>query len=169
MPSRGPSDHRDLTYWMKRSLEELANLRSELTNHTVHDLRVALRRCRSVASVMKEIDPHPDWEEMRGCARKLFRSLGDLRDAHVMAEWLNQLHPEDDVLKRQCLAQQSSRLHFECSIIALPIEAKAERRVKDGGGIERKLRSVQPSVVPLSVGAIGAYVMTGQTGARPVS
>jgi CHAD domain-containing protein len=103
MPSRGPSDHRDLAYWMKRSLEELANLRSELTTHTVHDLRVALRRCRSVASVMKEIDPHPDWEEMRGCARKLFRALGDLRDAHIMAEWLQKLHPEEDSLKRQLL------------------------------------------------------------------
>jgi len=103
IPSGGPSDHRDLAHWMKRSLEELANLRSELTNHTVHDLRVALRRCRSVASVMKEIDPHPDWEEMRGCAKKLFRSLGDLRDAHIMAEWLQKLHPEQDALKRQLL------------------------------------------------------------------
>ncbi len=103
MPSGGPSDHRDLAYWMKRSLEELANLRSDLTNHTVHDLRVALRRCRSVASVMREIDPHPDWEEMRDCAKKLFRSLGDLRDAHIMAEWLHKLHPEDDALKRQLL------------------------------------------------------------------
>jgi CHAD domain-containing protein len=102
-PSRAPSEHRDLAHWMKRSLEELANLRSDLTNHTVHDLRVALRRCRSLASVMEEIDPHPDWEEMRDCARKLFRSLGKLRDAHVMAELLNTIHPEEDALKRQLL------------------------------------------------------------------
>jgi CHAD domain-containing protein len=52
---------------------------------------------------MREIDPHPDWEEMRGCARKLFRALGDLRDAHVMAEWLQKVHPDEDGLKRQLL------------------------------------------------------------------
>jgi CHAD domain-containing protein len=103
MPPGAPSEHRDLAHWMKRSLEELANLRSDLTSHAVHDLRVVLRRCRSVASVMQEIDPHPDWEEMRGCAKKLFRSLGELRDAHVMAEWLNKLHPEEDAIKRQLL------------------------------------------------------------------
>ena len=94
---------RSLAFWMKRSLEELSKLRSELTNGTVHDLRVALRRCRSVAATLEEVDPHPDWEEMRGCARKLFRSLGELRDAHVMAEWLSKLHPEDDPLKSQLL------------------------------------------------------------------
>jgi CHAD domain-containing protein len=103
VPSGTPSEHRNLAHWMKRSLEELANLRSDLTSDTVHDLRVVLRRCRSVASVMQEIDPHPDWEEMRGCAKKLFRSLGKLRDAHIMAEWLNKLHPEEDALKRQLL------------------------------------------------------------------
>jgi CHAD domain-containing protein len=103
VPSDTPSEHRDLAHWMKRSLEELANLRSDLTNHTVHDLRVVLRRCRSVASVMQEIDPHPDWEELRGCAKKLFRSLGQLRDANVMAESLNKLHSEEDALKRQLL------------------------------------------------------------------
>src|SRR5258705_12278551 len=102
-PSRAPSERRDLAHWMKRSLEELANLRSDLTNDTVHDLRVALRRCRSITATMEEIDPHPDWEEMRECARKLFRSLGELRDTQVMTEWLNKLHPEEDPLKRQML------------------------------------------------------------------
>ena len=103
IPSGAPSEHRNLAHWMKRSLEELANLRSDLTNDSVHDLRVALRRCRSIAATMKEIDPHPDWEEMRECARKLFRSLGELRDAHVMTECLNKLHREEDALKRQML------------------------------------------------------------------
>jgi CHAD domain-containing protein len=88
---------------MKRTLEELANLRSEQTAGTVHDLRVSLRRCRSVAAVMEEIDPHPDWEEIRKAARKLFRALGELRDAHVMADWLNQLQPETDALKAKML------------------------------------------------------------------
>jgi CHAD domain-containing protein len=99
---------------MKRTLEELVELRSNPTADTVHDVRVALRRCRSVAAAIQEIDPHPDWQEMRDCARKLFRSLGDLRDAQVMVEWFKQLHPEDDPLKTSLLAslgktEESSR------------------------------------------------------------
>ena len=102
-PSGAPAEHRDLAHWMKRSVEELANLRSELTSDNVHDLRVALRRCRSIGTAMEEIDPHPDWEEMRDCARKLFRALGELRDSHVMTDWLNKLHPEEGSFKRQIL------------------------------------------------------------------
>jgi CHAD domain-containing protein len=98
-PTRTPAEHRGLTFWMKRALEELSELRSNPTAHAVHDLRVALRRCRSIAAAAEEVDPHPEWKEMRGCARKLFRSLGDLRDTHVMTDWLNQLHPEEDELK----------------------------------------------------------------------
>ena len=69
-PSRALSEHRGLAFWMKRTLEELANLRSDPDVETVHDLRVSLRRCRSVAAVIEEVDPHPDWEEVRGIARK---------------------------------------------------------------------------------------------------
>jgi CHAD domain-containing protein len=103
-PTRATSEHRGLAFWMKRSLEELALLRSNPSPDVVHDVRVALRRCRSVASAIEEIDPHPDWQEMRDCARKLFRSLGELRDAQVMIEWLKELHPEDDPLKTSLLA-----------------------------------------------------------------
>jgi len=88
---------------MNRALEELSAFRSEPDAAAVHDLRVALRRCRSIAAAIEEIDPHSEWGEMRGCARKLFRSLGDLRDTHVMTDWLNQLYPEDDALKNQML------------------------------------------------------------------
>src|SRR5260370_7195532 len=102
-PSRAPSEHRGLAFWMKRTLDELAELRSKPTSDTVHDLRVALRRCRSVAAAFEEIDPHADWQEMRGCARKLFKSLGQLRDSQVMTEGLNQIHPKENALKRQLL------------------------------------------------------------------
>src|ERR1700747_2240006 len=60
IPSRALSEHRDLAFWMKRALQELAGLRGDASPDAVHDLRVALRRCRSVAAALKEIDPHPD-------------------------------------------------------------------------------------------------------------
>jgi CHAD domain-containing protein len=88
---------------MKRALDELARLQADPNPDVVHDLRVALRRCRSVAAAVEEIDPHPDWAEMRDCARKLFRSLGKLRDAQVMEQWVGKIQPQDDSVKRALL------------------------------------------------------------------
>ena len=57
----------------------------------VHDLRVALRRCRSLADGMIAIDPDASWKEMKKAGRKLFRGLGELRDMQVMEEWIAKL------------------------------------------------------------------------------
>src|SRR5215467_3179120 len=99
IPARAPLEHRDLAYWMNRTLKELAELRSDPSVDAVHDFRVALRRCRSVSAAVAEIDPHPDWGEMRECARKVFRSMGELRDAQIAEQWLDKLVPEPDPWK----------------------------------------------------------------------
>jgi len=120
IPTRAPMEHRDLAYWMNRTLKELAELRSDPSVDAVHDFRVALRRCRSVAAAVAEIDPHPDWGEMRGCARKVFRSMGELRDAQIAEAWLAKLVPEPDplklwvfeVVKRTQGAALAKALHF---------------------------------------------------------
>jgi CHAD domain-containing protein len=84
---------------MDRVLKELENVRTSPDPDAVHDLRVAIRRCRSVAAVMEEVDPDPAWPAMRKAARKLFRSLGALRDAQVMREWVKKLAPETDAVR----------------------------------------------------------------------
>jgi len=86
-------------------------------------LRVALRRSRSIADAMKEVDPHPHWNEMRQAARKMFRSLGELRDVQVMADWLNGLCPEDDALKNHLL---ETLAHAE-KLANLKAQHRAER------------------------------------------
>jgi CHAD domain-containing protein len=55
----------------------------------VHDLRVALRRCRSLAQGLADVDlVHRDaWRTLARAARGLFDGLGHLRDAQVMCEW----------------------------------------------------------------------------------
>jgi hypothetical protein len=53
------AEHRGLTYWMERTLKELEKVRETPDADAVHDLRVAIRRCRSVAAVMQEVDPDP--------------------------------------------------------------------------------------------------------------
>src|SRR5436853_4800758 len=99
MPSGSHREHHGLSFWMDRVIKELENLRSSPDMDAVHDLRVAIRRCRSVAAVMEEVDPDPAWPAMRKVARKLFRGLGALRDAQVMDEWVKELAPETDPVR----------------------------------------------------------------------
>ena len=89
-------EHRDLSFWMDQVLKELESVRASASMGAVHDLRVAIRRCRSVAAAVEEIDPDPSWRRMRKAARKLFRALGALRDAQVMDEWVKKLGPQSD-------------------------------------------------------------------------
>jgi CHAD domain-containing protein len=99
LPSGARPEHRGLSFWMDRVIKELENVRSSPDADAVHDLRVAIRRCRSVAAVMEEVDPDPAWPAMRKFARKLFRGLGALRDAQVMDELVKKLAPETDPLR----------------------------------------------------------------------
>jgi len=93
-----------LQYWMERVLKELESVREAPEPDAVHDLRVAIRRCRSVAAVMEEVDPDEAWPEMRKLGRKLFRQLGELRDTQVLEEWTNKLGPESDPVRERLLA-----------------------------------------------------------------
>jgi CHAD domain-containing protein len=127
IPTRAQPEHRDLAFWMKRTLEELAELHANPCADAVHDFRVALRRCRSVAAAIEEIDPHPDWDEMRGCARKVFRSMGDLRDAQVAEGWLHELQPQDDPLK-SALIVSLKREQEAAQVKALHLAGKFDER-----------------------------------------
>jgi CHAD domain-containing protein len=89
---------------MERALKELGEVRSAPEADAVHDLRVALRRCRSLAAVMEEVDPDPAWPEVRKIGRKLFRQLGELRDTQVLEDWVGKLGSENDVVRQRLLA-----------------------------------------------------------------
>jgi CHAD domain-containing protein len=102
-------EHRGLAYYMERVLKELEMVRTAPDPDAVHDLRVAIRRCRSVAAVMQEVDPDPSWPELRRLGKKLFRSLGELRDTQVLAEWLNELGGVDDSIGQKFLADLQSK------------------------------------------------------------
>jgi CHAD domain-containing protein/HD superfamily phosphodiesterase len=83
-----------LRYWMLRVLEECERTAAGFSADPVHDLRVALRRCRSMADGMMAMDPDPDWKAMKKAGKRLFQRLGDLRDVQIMMEWIEKLHPE---------------------------------------------------------------------------
>lgn len=82
---------------MDRVLVECDRAAAGFAADPVHDLRVALRRCRSLADGLMALDPHPAWKDMKKAGKKLFQSLGELRDMHVMQEWVEKLAPEGDL------------------------------------------------------------------------
>jgi len=69
----------------------------------VHDLRVALRRCRSMTDGFRAIDPDKSWKKMRRQATSLFDSLGALRDCHVLMEWVEKLGANSDPVTEMLL------------------------------------------------------------------
>jgi CHAD domain-containing protein/HD superfamily phosphodiesterase len=76
---------------MARVLEECEHVSAGFSADPVHDLRVALRRCRSIADGMMAMDPNSDWKAMRKAGKRLFQRLGTLRDVQIMMEWIERL------------------------------------------------------------------------------
>jgi CHAD domain-containing protein/HD superfamily phosphodiesterase len=92
-PARKPVKTTGLNYWMMQVLVECDHVSADFNADAVHDLRVALRRCRSIADGLRAIDPHPEWQAMKKAGRQLFQRLGALRDLQVMMEWIEELEP----------------------------------------------------------------------------
>ena len=100
-----------LAYWAQRVLEECHKASHDFAPDPVHDLRVAIRRCRSMADGFLSVDPDPEWRQMKGLAKPLFSSLGELRDTQVMVEWVNRLSEEGDPVRQvmmQTLSEKES-------------------------------------------------------------
>lgn len=103
-------DKAGLAYWMARVPKQCSRVaRKQMDAGAVHDLRVALRRCRSMADGLLELDPDPAWRAMRKAASRLFKPLGELRDIQVAAEWLRRLAPADDPVREKLLALLAQR------------------------------------------------------------
>src|ERR1700690_3215634 len=94
--SRTHGSKAGLAYWANRVLTECDKASQEFAPDPVHDLRVAIRRCRSMADGLLSVDPDPAWKEMKKLGKTIFSSLGDLRDVQVMSEWGTRLSAPDD-------------------------------------------------------------------------
>lgn len=95
-PKKSTRKKKGLGLWMDRVLEECDRAGVELAADPVHDLRVALRRCRSLADGVMALDPDPQWKQMKKAGKRLFSSLGELRDVQVMEEWAQRLGTVED-------------------------------------------------------------------------
>ena len=98
-----------LAHFMTRVLKECSRAARRFDADAVHDLRVALRRSRTIADGLSNVDPDKSLRALKTDSRELFRSLGNLRDIQVMLDWVQKLDPTDDPLKpriREILSQE---------------------------------------------------------------
>ena len=91
-----PKPKLGLRAWMERVLVECDRAAAGFDADAVHDLRVALRRCRSLADGLMAIDPDSSWKDMKKAGKKLFQALGELRDMQVMQGWIEKLSDTND-------------------------------------------------------------------------
>jgi CHAD domain-containing protein len=91
-----PKPKLGLRAWMERVLVECDRAAMGFDADAVHDLRVALRRCRSLADGLMALDPDSSWKDMKKAGKKLFQALGELRDMQVMQGWIEKLSVTGD-------------------------------------------------------------------------
>jgi CHAD domain-containing protein len=92
-----------LDVWMDRVPELAERVREGWGADDVHDLRVALRRCRTMADALSEVNPGSGWRKMKKASRDLFDSFGELRDVQVERQWLKRLGPASDLVRKHML------------------------------------------------------------------
>ena len=137
-----PSDHTargvGLELWMDRVVERAERVRHDWDADGVHDLRVALRRCRTMADALSEVNPGPGWRKLKRASRELFHSLGKLRDTQVKQARVKTLGPPGDPVRRHMLRllSRQEKKHRESAEQALD---RFER--KEWKKLTRKLTS----------------------------
>jgi len=118
-----------LHYWMLRVLEECDHVAAAFSADPVHDLRVSLRRCRSLADGMMAVDPDPQWKAMKKAGKRLFQRLGDLRDIQIMMEWIDNLHPIPSAARAPSLPPSTES--SEASPNSVPLAEPEEAALRD--------------------------------------
>ena len=114
---------RGLRYWMEQVVVEAEKARDGFKADPVHDLRVAIRRCRSMAEGFGTIDADPAWKKMRRAAKPLFAALGELRDIQVQMEWVEKFGNESDPVRVRLMEHFQSREHDLKTAAAAALEA----------------------------------------------
>lgn len=91
--------------WMTRVIDRAAKARRGFDIDDVHDLRVALRRCRTMADALSDVNPNPGWRKLKKASGPLFHALGELRDVQVMSAHTKKMAAASDPVRRHMLRQ----------------------------------------------------------------
>jgi exopolyphosphatase/guanosine-5'-triphosphate,3'-diphosphate pyrophosphatase len=137
-----------LRAWMHAVLVECERATTGLDADSVHDLRVAIRRCRSLADGLRAMDPDPSWKQMKKAGKKVFQALGALRDTHVMQEWIEKLSSADDSVAQKLLSHVDTR-EAECKQEALKELQQFDRKQwrQWSRSLPRRVARVRPGAV----------------------
>jgi CHAD domain-containing protein len=92
-----------LEKWMERVLRRVQKVRKTWNTAGVHDLRVALRKCRTMADALTDTNPSPGWNKLKRSSKRVFHTLGELRDIQVEQEWVKKLLPVATEARTQLL------------------------------------------------------------------
>ncbi len=111
------SPRQGIGYWMECVLAERKKVEEGFAADPVHDFRVALRRCRSIADGFRELDPDSAWKKMRAEGKSVFAAFGELRDVQVLQEWTEKLKGDGPEI--------SARLQSYCSAREGELKIKA--------------------------------------------
>ncbi len=100
-----------LESWMKKAEIESLRAQTSGTPRSIHQTRTALRRCRAMAAILKQVEPKNAklYREIHLTAKKAFQHLGPLRDNHVLLNWLKQLAPAEDPIRKRATATLKQR------------------------------------------------------------
>ena len=140
-PKRVSKPRIGLLHWAELAVAKLKKFGSTFEADPVHDFRVAIRHCRSMAEGLRTIDPSPEWKQFRDLGKPLFSALGELRDTQVMQEWLSSLASEADPVPTSLLATLSDREHEQKRAARDALkEFPAKRWLKLAGGLDECTR-----------------------------
>jgi len=103
LPTTIPVKRVGLEIWMNRVLELADKVQDDWNADNVHDLRVALRRCRTMADALSEVNPVPGWKKLKRVTRDLFQALGELRDTQVTKQWVKKIGTAKDPVRGRML------------------------------------------------------------------
>lgn len=103
IPTGDSTESVGLAFWMDRVLERARKIEPRWRSGDIHDLRVALRRCRTIAEALQDVNPTPGWRKIKNGTGDLFHTLGDLRDTQVADFWVRKLAPTADPVRIRLL------------------------------------------------------------------
>jgi CHAD domain-containing protein len=103
LPTTIPVKRVGLEVWMNHVLELADKVQDDWSTDNVHDLRVALRRCRTMADALSEVNPASSWKKLKKVTRDLFQALGELRDTQVAKQWVKKFGQAKDPVRGRLL------------------------------------------------------------------
>lgn len=103
LPTTIPVKRVGLEIWMNRVLELADKVQDDWNADNVHDVRVSLRRCRTMADALSEVNPVPGWKKLKKVTRDLFQAMGELRDTQVTKQWVKKIGTAKDPVRGRML------------------------------------------------------------------